>query len=1436
MKKNNKIGLFVVLMLLGVCNVQSGSNAVLAKTDGFIITADEQKPAEVIKANKDTLESAKSFMDKKDYNSAIEYLTAYINGKPKKYEAYKLRGECYYAMRQYELARDDFQTAVELKTDDDRFATGAKIVSAVVLGADKEEQKQNTELGNLYGQLMYAQKALNDPAYEDTYKKAFEYNSHIYLPQPKKEEVAKINCPQKYGKELDPSGIDLDIKNIIENIESGDYHEAAYKVSKVTSELPDYYYGYYLTGVVMSGLEQEKDAVPAFEKAISLNPNDFESMASLGQLYYSEAEKYLSANYANKSLENFEKALKLNPNCYIYHFYMGLNNLLLSKNAVAISEFDKALSMNSKDYNSMYYKLIAQYLKSDYSGVVSGTDAMLNRRVSNSSSVLYLRALANHKLGKEDDALADIDKVFAAQNDIYNADIKHISAKEQTLPAYLYLLKSQILKAKGEDNKQELAKAYENPVIKSMSKPLYSEVNISSVDFENQLDYIRTAFVDNKIMMKFLGSEYQVSNVGLKNNAIKTETSDALSEEPSNLARALASGLLLDEDQDDETPTISMKQTTAPEETLSQNNSPSVAEMLAANSMPTSSEKADVTLLERNGESESEKKSPSEFTISYSDDVVLPETIKSEPEEKSPSEFTISHSDDVVLSETIKSEPEKKSPSEFTISHSDDVVLSETIKSEPEKKSPSEFTISYSDDVVLPEIAKNNALKDKNSVIVMADDINDVMNEEPEPKKEDIKAEKPNIKISEPEIVAEIPVQKTEQNVSKVEDELAFTKTVMTAPVQKESEDFNITYDEPTPTISLYNAQPGDSADVEIIEISEGEPVKNPFENMDEPVQVSEKLQEIMPVLSTPISSVSKPVKYLSTSETSSEEPVKSVAKEIKDTPDFKISYDEPKKPVLREPAKTFEKDEETTIGNVAYTLEDGAQKSEQFQNSAVQVLNEIEHKNQKIENNIAQIQDEKSKIFEEPKVEVETDVSKLVESHFGGSAPDVISSINGIEDKVEEVKEIKKEPSKVVEKFADVNLNEFNIQKPALQIKDNDEIVVFEPSNFIEKANEKLAEDNFGIKNTTKEITDNFAQIQKQAKQYIESVQDVEQQLVADNLQNVDVPERTISSKDKVAKIEKEPELIMPEVVVSEKPAKVVNDAVEKTAIKTVEKVQTVVPTVRADKYIITNEEPKDAVSAQKLSDTEEISEAQKVLSDFENKTRTASNTIAENITDSSKEQKLWDFLSQEEIPEQPVQKAGQKEQTLEEFLSDDFDEAAVSKAKAKKMRKLNKRSKKEAQVASIVQNTLVGDTVNSQDFAQAAEVKPKKSWFKRKKVENVEKTVSETADKAEKKTISIKNLFKKNKSKVENEVDTAVSKPKRSWFKFKKSASDELSAADNAVKKEKKRINWFWKKNKTDAENVVKVKKEKVKKVKTETDKKSFSLKNLFKRNKVE
>lgn len=505
--KKTKLCLLMLVMFLGACEV---SNTVLAKEENKPVAISEVNQEEV-KANKETLEKAEQALSNKDYQSAIVYLTAYINSKPKKYEAYKLRGDAFYALHQFRLAEADYQKAIVLKADDDKFVTGTKVLSAVVLGADKQSQYQNPELGNLYGRLMYAQKALNNPAYESTYAKAFEYNSHIYLPKPKKEDIAKINCPQKYGKLLNPQGVDEYIMDAISKLEEGDFHAAVFKAQYVTSNYPKYYLGHYLLGVAMAGMEQYDDAVHSFETALKYNPYDFESFASLGQLFYRKAEKTFSADDARKSIEYFGKAIKYNPHYHIYHYYIGLNQMIIGDYNLAVSSFESAIKLKSNDYNSMYYKLVAQHIKGDYLSVIDGTTNLLYRHVSNYNSVLYLRALAYYKSGKSDLALTDLEKVHNNMNDIYNDDVRPLSKKEQTLSNYLYYLKSQILQDLGSGVKADLAKAYENPIIAELADgQISSGFQLTPKQVETEYDYIRTTFVDMNVSFEYLNPNYKI--------------------------------------------------------------------------------------------------------------------------------------------------------------------------------------------------------------------------------------------------------------------------------------------------------------------------------------------------------------------------------------------------------------------------------------------------------------------------------------------------------------------------------------------------------------------------------------------------------------------------------------------------------------------------------------------------------------------------------------------------------------------------------------------------------------------------------------------------------------------------------------------------------------------------------------------------------------
>ena len=607
---NKKICALLVLMMMGTYTISQ--NSVYAED-----TTSETTEVSVIKGNKDAFEMVENLIAKKNYQESLKYLDAYISSKPKKYEAYKLRGDAYYALRRYNLAEKDYQTAIDLKTDDDKFVTGTKVLSAVVLGADKQEQLQNPELGNLYAKLMYAQKAQNKTSYESSYAKAVELNSHIYLPQPKKDEISQINCPQKYGKVFNPQGDDKFLYDAINDIENENYRDSVFKSQYLITNYPDYYLGYYLNGVALAGMEQDEDAIVAFNNALKKNPYDFESLASLGQLYYAQAEKTFSVDDAKKSTEYFRQALKLNPNCNSYYFYIGLNDLLQGKVSSAIENFDSAIKLKSNDYNSQYYKIIAQYINGDYSSVVSGAGKLLYRRVSNYNSVMYLKALAEYKQGQNDLALEDLEKIYNSTTDIYNSDVRYVSNKEKTLLGYCYYLKALILAQKGMGTKSDMAEAYSNPIIAQLAatekmlnayKPEFvngkvsledykkfnnaynsavgllkqSNIVITPEDIDTQYDYIRTTFDDLGVTFVYKNPNYKIS--AIDNYVFKKYSSKLSAEDFQTLSEGVAEDEVLAlRPKTNDTPVLT--QQTSQEVLLGDEKTTSIAQILASQSL-----------------------------------------------------------------------------------------------------------------------------------------------------------------------------------------------------------------------------------------------------------------------------------------------------------------------------------------------------------------------------------------------------------------------------------------------------------------------------------------------------------------------------------------------------------------------------------------------------------------------------------------------------------------------------------------------------------------------------------------------------------------------------------------------------------------------------------------------------------------------------------
>lgn len=1274
MKINNKLGLLVAIMLLGSYTISDSAYSQPA-TEGVILRAsDYSDEITTIKANKETLESAKEDMQNKNYESALTYLNAYISGKPKKYEGYKLRGECYYALRQYELARQDFQTAVEIKTNDDKFITGTKVVSAIVLGADKEGQTQNPELGILYGELMYAQKALNDPAYEDSYKKAFEYNSHQYLPQPKANDILKINCPQKYGKIFNPQGNDAYIMDVINDIESGDFHEAAYKLPQLSSNMPKYYLTYYLTGVVMAGLEQDSDAIAAFEKAIKLNPNDFESLASLGQIYYSEAEKSFSKEKANKSIEYFNKAIKLNPNLSTYNYYIGLNNLLTGDNDAAISAFDKAISQRSNDYNSMYYKAIAQQIKGDYNSVIDGTTKLLNRHVSNYNSVLYLQALAYAKSGNNDSALENIEKIFSGMNDIYNADIKTTSAKEATLPNYLHLLKGQILAQKGEDSSEEFEKAFENPVIKSLASKSGFDFVISTPDMENQLDYIRTAF-DNFGKVIPVTDGYRV-------------TSSLIPQSGEFVRPEFATKQLSSENSVDLTPSIAQK-------IISQN---------------------------------------------YSNNATAPQTT---PEQ------------DIVT------------PSVSQVLANPDMTLPKIAETNEENKvdKAEEKTDGVRIGFGIPFATPVPAAKGEPMVFTAADAV---------------KVTEPAAKVTEPAVKVSETANKTveaaaksvNETVQSAEKVAESAPVVVAAPVQKDSDDFNIKYKpETVETVAK-------KVDTEAVKIAEEVKTAQSSINSEETV-LPEKIATILAT-----------------------EPVKVTAKEQKPTDNFNITYPDNTAPVVDtviSEAKDIELQQKDVTTTVATTIKE-------VEDYTISYPKEVK---EKVAEDIAGKQDvlerlnDNHKDLELAKENAQESLAKTISRAENEIAPNTVESVEQVAqaptvilpDLSESVEHISKPATKIAEKFADVDLNAYNVQNTAPVINPGDEVIVFDPASApIFSQGQRLAAAQKTDLNTTPKITDDFSQIHKAVKETVETVQSAAEETKT----TVETAAEEIkTSPEKVAqKVEEEyvaPELVLPEDV-----------KIERVAAQTKTETPAITPKLRqaAEK---TEEVVTDITAAQ----------TENVLTEGEN-------TVAK-----AEEEQEWlkDFLNKAEETvddtEKKVKKEKiKKEKNVQEFLTDS-DEKLIQKAKkleekqaklkAKEEARLAKQALKQEKAAKLAEEKLAKQALKEEKAAKAAEekalLKAQKAQQKAEKLE--EKARLKAAKASEKARLKAeKQALKEAQKKAEQEVRGAVTVID----------GDKLIKVKN---KEKKKLNRWWKKN-TDTN---------IKKTKSEvTEAKKFSFKNLF------
>ncbi|MDE6138336.1 MAG: hypothetical protein K2F57_02565, partial [Candidatus Gastranaerophilales bacterium] len=368
----------------------------------------------------------------------------------------------------------------------------------------------------------------------------------------------------------------------------------------------------------------------------------------------------------------------------------------------------------------------------------------------------------------------DIEKIHNNMNDIFNADVRVVSAKEKTLPNYLYYLKAQILKDQGFGVKADLAKAYENPIIAELAKGgdlENSELKLSADEIEHQYDYIRTTFDDLGVSFVYQNPDYKLAvikpaaeqsaeiseNAGLKASTSPFETLN--SEDKTSIAQILAAQSFYPVQTEapvklEPQPEAVKEETIAAEQTINTNDSSEVEEAKA---------QADIEqVVAENTESISVEQKIQDLETEVSKE---PESMKFVAEEvKETPDFKITYENNEPAVSGLKDDPAV----EVQNTNSSDENI-ETDAAEPVKVVEKHADVNLDEFNIIPQ--KTLEVKDDDEVVALDTSVDEEKLEEPEQQPEQ-KAEE-IIKEVVPEKTVDVNVTKDEMVVkSEIADEI----------------------------------------------------------------------------------------------------------------------------------------------------------------------------------------------------------------------------------------------------------------------------------------------------------------------------------------------------------------------------------------------------------------------------------------------------------------------------------------------------------------------------------------------------------------------------------------------------------------------------------------------------------------------------------------
>lgn len=210
---------------------------------------------------------------------------------------------------------------------------------------------------------------------------------------------------------------------------AGNFKDAIPDFRQLVEKYPTVYQFQYNLARCLIGTDADEEALAILIKVTDLQPNHFDALASIGEIYFNKGMN-------KESLEYFQQAFILNPNDFIVNNNLGTTFYKLGKLAESLQYLDSSIKLNPDYANAYNNRGVTLYAIGKVKEAINDFKkaSLLDPNFAEPFNNL---GIAYSKLNKLDDAhrafLAAVRLRPDWSNALYNLAISHITRGEREL-------------------------------------------------------------------------------------------------------------------------------------------------------------------------------------------------------------------------------------------------------------------------------------------------------------------------------------------------------------------------------------------------------------------------------------------------------------------------------------------------------------------------------------------------------------------------------------------------------------------------------------------------------------------------------------------------------------------------------------------------------------------------------------------------------------------------------------------------------------------------------------------------------------------------------------------------------------------------------------------------------------------------------------------